>query len=240
MKKTASSGETRTPRGGRSRGVPTGLSIGQQLAALRTRVRAMLANGLVSERGLASATGLSQPHIHHLLSGHRALTAGVADHLLACLELSLGELLGEDILGAEVDLLRNQAEPRTEVPMLSGSIGAGGSPPERSGETAVVPCHLLIGLRAPALVRIEPDAEMAVFLESVEFAVLDSARPIIPAIEGLYAVEAESRWMLRGLRQGRECTYLLTAGTWSRPSEWIRVPRFEPVGRVIPLPGFRL
>ncbi len=62
------------------------LSIGSQLEALRERLRAIVENGVVSERRLAQTVGLSQPHIHHVLSGARSLTVEVADRILISLE----------------------------------------------------------------------------------------------------------------------------------------------------------
>jgi transcriptional regulator with XRE-family HTH domain len=56
---------------------------------LRQRVR----SGEMTERGLARATGISQPHIHHVLKGKRLLTAVTADHILGQLHMDLLDLI---------------------------------------------------------------------------------------------------------------------------------------------------
>jgi plasmid maintenance system antidote protein VapI len=56
-----------------------------------------LANGEFTERGLATAIGVSQPQIHHILKGERGLTVETADRLLSQLEISVTELLAEPI-----------------------------------------------------------------------------------------------------------------------------------------------
>jgi transcriptional regulator with XRE-family HTH domain len=56
---------------------------------LRQRVR----SGEMTERGLARATGVSQPHIHHVLSGKRLLSAVTADRILGQLHMDLLDLI---------------------------------------------------------------------------------------------------------------------------------------------------
>jgi len=56
---------------------------------LRQRVR----GGEVTERGLARATGVSQPHIHHVLKGKRLLSAVTADRILGQLHIDLLDLI---------------------------------------------------------------------------------------------------------------------------------------------------
>ena len=56
---------------------------------LRQRVR----SGEMTERGLARATGVSQPHIHHVLKGKRLLSAVTADRILGQLHMDLLDLI---------------------------------------------------------------------------------------------------------------------------------------------------
>jgi plasmid maintenance system antidote protein VapI len=56
---------------------------------LRQRVR----SGEVTERGLARATGVSQPHIHHVLKGKRLLSAATADRILRHLHMDALDLI---------------------------------------------------------------------------------------------------------------------------------------------------
>ena len=59
------------------------------LAELRHRVR----SGAATERGLARDTGLSQPHLHHVLKGKRLLSVEKADEVLRRLDLDLLQLI---------------------------------------------------------------------------------------------------------------------------------------------------
>jgi transcriptional regulator with XRE-family HTH domain len=59
------------------------------LTELRLRVR----SGAVTERGLARDTGISQPHLHHVLKGKRLLSVERADEVLRRLDLDLLHLI---------------------------------------------------------------------------------------------------------------------------------------------------
>ena len=62
---------------------------------LRERVR----GGELTERGLARMTGVSQPHIHHVLKGTRLFSLTVSDEILHRLQLDLLDLIDpEDLL----------------------------------------------------------------------------------------------------------------------------------------------
>jgi transcriptional regulator with XRE-family HTH domain len=56
---------------------------------LRLRVR----SGEATERGLARQTGLSQPHLHHVLKGKRLLSLESADQILRRLDMDLLDLI---------------------------------------------------------------------------------------------------------------------------------------------------
>jgi transcriptional regulator with XRE-family HTH domain len=56
---------------------------------LRRRVR----SGQLTERSLARATGVSQPHMHHVLKGKRLLSADLADEVLRQLDMDLLDLI---------------------------------------------------------------------------------------------------------------------------------------------------
>jgi transcriptional regulator with XRE-family HTH domain len=59
------------------------------LASVRSRVQ----NGELTERGLARMTGISQPHIHHILKGARGLSVENADRILRRLDMTVLDLL---------------------------------------------------------------------------------------------------------------------------------------------------
>lgn len=62
------------------------------IAAIRSRVR----NGEMSERALARLTGISQPHMHHVLKGTRALSPESADAVLRSLRMNILDLIEDE------------------------------------------------------------------------------------------------------------------------------------------------
>uniref|UniRef100_Q023X0 Transcriptional regulator, XRE family n=1 Tax=Solibacter usitatus (strain Ellin6076) TaxID=234267 RepID=Q023X0_SOLUE len=64
------------------------------ISNLRLRVR----SGEVTERSLARLTGVSQPHLHHILKGKRKLSLEMADLILRRLDMSVVDLLSPEEL----------------------------------------------------------------------------------------------------------------------------------------------
>jgi transcriptional regulator with XRE-family HTH domain len=60
---------------------------------LLARVRGRVQNGELTERGLARMIGISQPHMHHILKGARALSLENADRILRRLDMTILDLL---------------------------------------------------------------------------------------------------------------------------------------------------
>jgi transcriptional regulator with XRE-family HTH domain len=56
---------------------------------LRLRVR----TGEVTERSLARLTGISQPHLHHILKGKRLISLERADEVLRRLDIDILDLI---------------------------------------------------------------------------------------------------------------------------------------------------
>ena len=80
------------------------------IEALRVRI----GNGLLTERGLARAAGISQPHMHHILKGVRALSPQMADRILRALRLTVMDLL---------ELAEVRVRPASQPPELSHERG---------------------------------------------------------------------------------------------------------------------
>ncbi len=65
---------------------------------LITYLRDCVRNGEMTERRLARLTGVSQPHIHHVLAGKRSFSTDTADQVLKALRNDLVDFLeAEDI-----------------------------------------------------------------------------------------------------------------------------------------------
>lgn len=60
---------------------------------LRAHLRELVRSGDATERGLARLTQVSQPHLHHVLKGKRALSPETADRILQVLRVDLLDLL---------------------------------------------------------------------------------------------------------------------------------------------------
>lgn len=78
---------------------PTFRDLQQRLLdELRRRVR----SGAASERGLARACGISQPHLHNVLKGKRVLSIEKADVVLERLQIDILQLLETEELSEEL------------------------------------------------------------------------------------------------------------------------------------------
>ena len=73
-------------------------------ANLLAHLRRCVLNGELTERGLARMSGLSQPHVHHVLKGARTLSLVSTDRILRTLGLSVLDLV----------VSPSKAEPRPE------------------------------------------------------------------------------------------------------------------------------
>lgn len=76
------------------------LSLADLRRRLVDRLRDKVRNGEWTERGLARAAGISQPHLHHALKGARELSPENADRLAAAAEIALFDLLDPEALTA--------------------------------------------------------------------------------------------------------------------------------------------
>lgn len=73
-------------------------NFGKLQARFVTHLKERVRSGVLTERGLARITGVSQPHIHNVLKGKRTLSAQMADVILYHLELDLVDLIEADEL----------------------------------------------------------------------------------------------------------------------------------------------
>lgn len=76
------------------------LSLTDLRSRLVDRLRDKVRNGEWTERGLARAAGVSQPHVHHVLKGTRALSPEQADRIAAAAKIALFDLLEPETLAA--------------------------------------------------------------------------------------------------------------------------------------------
>ncbi len=138
---------------------PPGPGFEKLLQRLVRRAAALLVNGEYTERGLARLTGISQPHLHHILSGKRTLTPHVADAILASLGWGLGDLIAPEELDEILLTRRGQGRKKTRVPVLTGYIGPSFPFPDTSqvAEWILTGSPICEGMRRLFLAPLEPD-----------------------------------------------------------------------------------
>lgn len=136
---------------------------------LNERVR----RGEMSERSLARLTGYSQPHIHNVLKGSRALTAELADRILSLLGVPLVSLLTQQELGGT---LPAAVVGFAAVPLMEGRLGGGSDFPKlsRQPERYFLPATLVEALVNPAVVQVDvQETAMSPFIEPGDWLLLD-------------------------------------------------------------------
>jgi hypothetical protein len=140
--------------------------IGFRFARLEHRllneVRQRIANGELTERGLARRVEVSQPHIHNVLKGVRGLTTPLADRILESLGLSVLDLLTVTELGEN---LRDRAPKESNhhlIGFVRGLLSSESPFPDFGAPDrwVAVPRRMVAGARRPLLVRIQADEEV--------------------------------------------------------------------------------
>lgn len=195
------------------------------LARLRYRIQC----GELTERGLARRSGLSQPHIHNLLKGIRALTIETADALLAGARAGVLDLLETSELKAP-----QSPEPMADVPLLAGCVGPGARWLEGLEPVIMIqfPCRLLTQAALPAAVRVSRDAEMNC---GTGIALIDRSleEPCWPCPNSIYVVVWNGEARLRRIRAGRRGMYLAGDRYLNQPAKWECVPFPKSPGEVV-------
>src|SRR5215212_10749059 len=120
---------------------------------LVTNLKARVRNGEFTERGLAKAVGVSQPHVHNILKGVRILSPDIGDQILTKLNLSLFDLLGPEQSTRPLDLDAIRKGQASAVPVLNGRIGPGHPWPTEvsSGERFPISYSKLGGMQHPVV-----------------------------------------------------------------------------------------
>lgn len=187
---------------------------------LLQRVRDMIHNGELTERGLARATGVSQPHVHNMLKGARAFSPEFADQLLHYLGMSLADLLHDP----QDFQSYNGLEAFQPVPVLRGCIGAHQFPfnPERHERVHPFPRAQVAGLTDPVAVTIGDNEFMAPQIQQGDLVLLDRSEYIRlhPPPTSLCVVSTPAGTAVRFLRVGGRSLYLLTQDSVREPEHW--------------------
>jgi transcriptional regulator with XRE-family HTH domain len=193
------------------------------VASLRARVR----NGELTERGLAKAVGVSQPHIHNILKGVRILSPEIGDQILQELNLSLFDLLNPEHADRPLSLDVIAASQYSQVPVLKGRIGPGHPWPTEisSSERFPISYSKLAGMSHPVVARTARDEAMEPVFAADDIALLDQApasRTTIHA-DSFYVLKRGNHGLIRRLRLVANSLYVVAETHLFRPAEWERV-----------------
>lgn len=193
------------------------------LGSLRVRVQ----NGEVTERGLARATGISQPHIHNVLKGARILSPEMADLILLRLGISLLDLLHEDEVMSHRGRSGN-GERYQAVPVLDGPIGPNCPMPSltRKGESYPIHQAQTLALVQPVVAQLAADPEMEPLVREDDLVLLDQAgiSRAYPTPDKHYVVLTPRGALIRRLRRSRHNLYLVTEVGADDPDRWEAIP----------------
>lgn len=188
------------------------------------KIRLQIRNGDMTERALARRAGISQPHMHNLLKGVRALTPGSCDELLAKLGMSVFDLIDGDELRRALFLVVRKTELTIEVPVLLDRLGPGLPWPDRVSpfERVAVPYVGVSSIPNPVVARLAEDPAMKPALMPGDLVVLDSSDTggECDDPEALFAIEHGGTSVLRWIRRGRARTYVVAAACRNCPRDW--------------------
>lgn len=192
------------------------------LAYLRDQVR----NGEFTERGFARLIGISQPHAHNVLKGVRNLSPEIFDLALKNLHMSLLDLVPLDQIEAE--LQHRTHERMVEVPLRDRPIGPGESWSAGVNWRKSFQLPFPSGVAAVQVVmaKLAEDPAMIATLGSYDIALLDISEqcrsPLSP--QGVYVIERGGDAVLRYIRSGARCYYLVTDADADSPTAWEQLP----------------
>jgi transcriptional regulator with XRE-family HTH domain len=193
-------------------------------------VRGRIQNGGLTERSLARSIGISQPHAHNVLKGVRVLSPEIADRILKVLSLSVLDLLEADELASRFRGERGEGR-YGEVAVLEGRIGPHFPLPTVASAVERYPClrERLVQTVEPRFGQLASDARMQPVLDADDLVLLDYSefRRTHLEPEGLYLVARQGEGMIRKLRLGVRCLYLVTVEASSGPEAWEQVPLVE-------------
>jgi len=186
-------------------------------------VRSEIRKGEFTERGFARRIGISQPHAHNVLKGARNLSPEIFDLVLKCLHLSLLDLAPIEEIEAQFQR-RGRRERIAEIVLLQQPIGPGR--PWSAGVnwrgSFPLPFPAVTVPTEMVMAKVVPDPEMMATLASYDIALLDTSERRRSTIspQGLYVVERNGEAVLRYIRSGARCYYLVTDADLDSPTAW--------------------
>lgn len=171
--------------------------------------------GEVTERGLAKASGFSQPHLHNVLKGIRSLSNEKADRLMDVLRVGVGDLLWSGVGDGSAEI--------RVVPLMRHRIGPGndasltlfrGAVPFRGSQVD--------GLVDPVGARLAADPGMPAVLAANDLVLLDQ-NPVhrsAATADGMWVTAGPEGLRVRHLTMNGTAVHLGTRGSLDHPEDW--------------------
>jgi plasmid maintenance system antidote protein VapI len=190
------------------------------LDAIRQRIR----NGDWTERGFAKLIGVSQPHVHNVLKGARALTTEISDLILTSTGQTILDLCTRAELERQLSHPGGTPSRVYDIVFLNSPIGPGHPWPR--GVEVLNRITLPASIHGPpemlVAARLAPDPRMESLIEGNDLAVLNTSERVRESLtpDGLYAVSRGEECVLRQLRPGAGRLYLVAADSRHRPLDW--------------------
>src|SRR5579862_3985645 len=190
------------------------------VATLQARVR----RGEVTERGLARQTGISQPHIHHVLKGAKALSTKSADRILRHLGITILDLFETHELERAVIPSVAARTVFRGVPVLEGLLGPGYPFPQHvlRADTYPFPEAEIAGLESPVVGRLAHDPFMTGLFHAGSRVLLDrSGQKRSHLVNGgMYALSWRGQGLLRYVKREGSQLKLIPAGAAHNSAAW--------------------
>jgi hypothetical protein len=194
------------------------------ISRLTVLLRSKLTGGEFTERQLGRLAGISQPHIHHLLNGVRALTPAKADLILCAAKIDLTDLIETSELKMSLEKRAPLGYSGREIPMLDGSIGPGNHWPlaDSPVKTVTLSRDALHGLQRPTAASLAFDESMPSVMGAGDIVILDGRLETLenPDPRELYVVDWRGEARVRWIRQGARQIYLVDEATLDQPRQW--------------------
>jgi plasmid maintenance system antidote protein VapI len=201
------------------------LSLDALLSRLTSELARLLTSGSTTERKLASQLGISQPHLHNILSGKRKLTSAIADQVFERMSWNLLDLFEARDLALALEKRKKTVRFKT-VPCSLPGAGPDVLFPGPLDEEHAVPSSWLIHVTRPAVISLRFDAEMAPLYAGGDLLLVDQdteARSAI-GVSDYYIVRDGGSSLVRQLRDSGRGIYLVSRKHRLEPSLWPHLP----------------
>jgi len=195
--------------------------------ALVGNLRLRAYNGEFTERQLAKLARVSQPHIHNVLKGVKALSNELSDRILKVLGITILDLMDPERLAGWVRDHDPGETPQSFLRVLDGLIGPGQAWPMKVGGWRPFPIRPveLARLGYPVAGRLAEDPSMRPVFSAGDWVVLDQAQSVRTELDegSYYLLKLRGEPLIRRVRTLGGALHIVTEETAHNPDAWERI-----------------